>query len=86
MKSEEDVLKLSPKEREIYKRREENEMYKNSIIWSAEMRGREKGIKEGRKEEKIEIAKNLLDVLDIETIALKRGLSIKEIKKLKVDN
>ncbi len=70
-----DMLKLSPKEREIYKRREENEMYKNSIIWSAEMRG------ERRKQ--IEIAKNLLDVLDIETIALKTGLSEKEIEELK---
>ena len=35
-----------------------------------------------KKEEKIEIAKNLLDVLDIETISKKTGLSVEEIKKL----
>ena len=53
--------------------------------------GREEGIKEGIKEGKekgkrdkqIEIAKNLLDVLDIETIAQKTGLSIDDILDLK---
>ncbi|MEA3383317.1 MAG: PD-(D/E)XK nuclease family transposase, partial [Campylobacterota bacterium] len=34
------------------------------------------------KKRNIEIAKNLLDVLDTETIALKTGLSIKEVKNL----
>jgi len=43
----------------------------------------DKGFKEGEKKQKIEIAKNLLDVLDIETIALKTGLSENEIKELK---
>ena len=38
---------------------------------------------EGKIEGKIEVAKNLLDVLDIQTIALKTGLSIKEIEALK---
>ena len=38
-----------------------------------------KGIQQGKRE----IAKALLDVLDIETIALKTGLSIDEINKLK---
>lgn len=37
----------------------------------------------GRKEEKLEIAKSLLDVLDVETIALKTGLNVTEVKKLK---
>lgn len=41
---------------------------------------------QAKKEKAIEIAKNLLDVLDNETIALKTGLSIKEIKKLREDN
>ncbi|MEA3228039.1 MAG: hypothetical protein U9P38_03085, partial [Campylobacterota bacterium] len=35
------------------------------------------------KQEKIEIAKSLLDILDIETIALKTKLSIEEVAKLK---
>ena len=40
-------------------------------------------IEEGKLEEKIEIARNLLDVLDDETIAKKTGLSIEEVKKLR---
>jgi predicted transposase/invertase (TIGR01784 family) len=38
------------------------------------------------KKEKIEIAKNLLDILDIETIALKIGLSIQEVVNLIKNN
>ena len=49
--------------------------------------GREKGLEEGRekgeKKKQLEIAKNLLDVLDIEMIALKTGLNFKEIENLK---
>ena len=41
---------------------------------------------QAKKEKAIEIAKNLLDVLDNETIALKTGSSIKEVKKLREDN
>ena len=37
----------------------------------------------GMQKKAIEIAKSLLDVLDAETIALKTGLTIKEIEKLK---
>ena len=39
----------------------------------------QKGIKQG----KIEVAKNLLDVLDDETIALKTGLDFEEVKRLR---
>ncbi|SFV57031.1 hypothetical protein MNB_SV-12-199 [hydrothermal vent metagenome] len=46
-------------------------------------KGIEKGIEKGAKQEKIEIAKNLLDILDVETIALKTGLTISEIEELK---
>ncbi len=45
-------------------------------------KGLEEGLKEGEKQKAIAIAKNLLDVLDIETISLKTGLSIKEIEQL----
>jgi len=44
--------------------------------------GIEKGKLEGGKQAKIEIAKNLIDILDIETIALKTGLSIEDLEKL----
>ena len=39
--------------------------------------------KKGANKERIEIAKNLLDILDIETIALKTGLSIQEVENLR---
>lgn len=38
-----------------------------------------------RKQDKIEIAKNLLDTLDDEIISLKVGLTINEVKKLRAD-
>jgi hypothetical protein len=41
------------------------------------------GLKEGLQKKAIEIAKNLLDVLDNETIALKTGLSLEDIEKLR---
>ncbi len=54
-------------------------MYKNSVIWSAELRGMEKG----KKEEKIEIVRNALkNNIDIKTISLITDLSEKDIKKL----
>jgi predicted transposase/invertase (TIGR01784 family) len=46
-------------------------------------KGIERGKEEGEKQAKIEIAKSLLDVLDIETISMKTGLSVEEIEKLK---
>ena len=42
-----------------------------------------KGIEKGKKEEKIAIAKNLLDILDNETIALKTGLTISDVENLR---
>ena len=46
-------------------------------------KGREEGIEKGRKEEKLELSRKLLDILDDETIALKVGLDIKEVKKIR---
>ena len=45
--------------------------------------GMKKGRKQGQEEKSIEIAKNLLDVLDDETISLKTGLTIDKIKELR---
>lgn len=39
-----------------------------------------------RKQDKIEIAKNLMDILDNETIALKTGLSVEEVAKIRFKN
>ena len=55
--------------------------YKNVMDYAKE-EGWKEGEKKGRKEEKIELAKKLLDVLEIEIIAKKTGLSIETIKKL----
>ncbi len=41
------------------------------------------GIEQGERKKQLEIAKNLLDVLDVETISLKTGLSPDEILSLK---
>jgi predicted transposase/invertase (TIGR01784 family) len=54
-----------------------------SALKKAENKGIEQGIKQGEKNKVIEIAKNLLDILDNETIALKTGLDIKVIQKLR---
>ena len=82
-----DVMKLSSKAKAIYDRKIENQRYKKSLLSSAriegEIKGEMRGKMEGREEEKIEIAKNLLDILDNETISLKVGLSIDEIEKLR---
>ena len=62
-------------QREIYEMRAKTLRDKISALNEAER----KGIQQGKRE----IAKALLDVLDIETIALKTGLSIDEINNLK---
>jgi hypothetical protein len=43
----------------------------------------DEGIKKGEINKQIEIAKNLLDVLDNETIALKTGLRVEEVQELR---
>ena len=90
-----DMLKLDDKERSIYKRREENKLYKESLLYTAEQKGLKKGIKkgirkgreegkkEGEKNKQIEIAKvSLRQNIEIETISLITGLSVEEIKRL----
>ncbi|AJG97815.1 transposase [Clostridium beijerinckii] len=83
-----DVMYLDKDEREIY----ENDLKRLrdyiAEMKTTEIRGIEKGIKkgieEGENKKAFEIAKNLLDVLDNETIALKTGLNINEIEKLRL--
>ena len=88
-------LSRDPKEAEIYRMREDaiNER-RNFFLETLDKglkegrekglkEGIEKGLKEGRKKEQIKIAKSLLDILDIETISIKTGLSVDEVKELK---
>ena len=57
---------------------------KDDAAWEkAKARFRAEGIEEGRKQEAVEIAKRLLDVLDDETISQKTGLGITEVKALR---
>jgi len=44
---------------------------------------KEELVKETKKENAIEIARNLLDILSIEVVAQKTGLTIEEVKNLK---
>ena len=70
-------------QRELYDMRANSLRDKISELNAAERKGIEKGKKEGRKEEKIAIARNLLDILDNETIALKTGLTISDVENLR---
>lgn len=70
-------------QREIYEMRSKILKDKVSALNEAERKGIEEGIKKGIRQRTIELAKNLLDVLDNETIALKTGLTIEEINELR---
>ena len=81
-------------QREIYEMRAKILKDKVSALNEAERKGIEKGLEQGREEGKeegernkaIEIAKNLLDVLNDETISLKTGLTIEKIKQLREES
>lgn len=75
-KAEQKIEYLSSDEEtmRIYYERERSLHERANMISSAEKRG------------KLEVTKNLLDILDNETIALKTGLDIEEIKDLRVNN
>ncbi|MCI5137397.1 MAG: Rpn family recombination-promoting nuclease/putative transposase [Candidatus Electrothrix sp. AR1] len=74
-KSTLDVLKLPEQERMAYERYQEDLHYRASMVHSSYYLG--------RKEKALEIARNLIDVLDDQTIAVKTGLSVNDVKKLR---
>ena len=84
-------LSRDKKELELYNLREKSFYDKVSALSNAEEKGREaglieglqQGLEQGKLKERINIAKNLLDVLDNETISLKTGLTIEEIQSLR---
>ena len=78
-----DIMYLDNEEREIYENDLKALRIHNAEIKTAEEKGIQKGIQKGEKNKASEIAKNLLDVLDNETIAVKTGLTIEEIQKLR---
>lgn len=71
-------------QRQLYDMRTNSLRDKISELNAVERKGREEGRKEGREEEKLAIARNLLDILDNETIALKTGLTITDVEKLRL--
>ena len=77
-------LSMDEKERALYFIREKSIRDEISALANEEEKGMEIGIKKGERNKAIEIAKSLLDVLDIETISIKTGLSIKEIEDIAV--
>ena len=77
-------LSMDEKERALYFIREKSIRNEISALANAEEKGMERGIKKGERNKAIEIAKSLLDVLDIETISIKTGLSRKEIEDIAV--
>jgi predicted transposase YdaD len=92
-----DFLKLGEKEKKQYIRNEESKMIETNVIYTARAEGKEEGFKDGieqgieqgiekgAKLEKLVIARtSLTQGLDIKTTALITGLSIDEIKNIKI--
>lgn len=90
-KQELDILKLPEQDRIAYEKYQDDLHYQASMVESSYGWGKKKGIQQGikqgieqgEKKKAIEIAKNLVDILDINTIASKTGLTEKEILALK---
>ena len=61
-------------------------LYDPIVEKRGEERGKKRGEKIGEKKALIKVAINLLDISDDETIALKTGLKIEEVKKLRKEN
>ena len=81
-----DMLKLPEDERLAYNRYVDNLHYQASMVESSYGIGKLKGREEGKKEERLHVAINLLDVLDDATIAGKTGLFLDEVEKLRRNN
>jgi predicted transposase/invertase (TIGR01784 family) len=73
-----DILKLSPEERAAYERYVEDLHYQASIFQSSYG----DGFNEGRKAERLAIARSLIGILSVEVIAEKTGLSREAIEEL----
>jgi predicted transposase/invertase (TIGR01784 family) len=78
--------RLSPKELEILEKRQMFLHDNRNAIRYAEQKGEQRGEAKGERRKALEIAQQLLDVLDIEAIAQKTGLAIAEIEQLSRKN
>ena len=75
-KEELDILNLPEQERIAYDHYQEDLHFQASMVESSYGLGKKEGMKEGEKQKAVEIAQQLIDVLDTKTIAEKTGLSI----------
>jgi predicted transposase/invertase (TIGR01784 family) len=74
---------LSKEELELQHRRHDFILLQQGSLELAEAKGIEQGRQEGEQAKALEIARNLLDVLDDSTIAAKTGLSVDDVQALR---
>jgi predicted transposase/invertase (TIGR01784 family) len=74
---------MTPEELEMQQKRHAFIQIQRTGLELAEEKGRAEGIELGKQERELEIARNLLDVLDDATIALKTGLTVEQIQSLR---
>jgi len=74
-----DIIRLPEKERQAYERYSDDLHYQASMVESSYGIGR----LEGREEEKLEVAKNLLELLDDANISRTTGLSLEAVEALR---
>ena len=79
------VLSCNEKYRLYYEARLKALLDETSRLQTARDEGLEQGIEQGKMQRDLEIAKNLLDILDDETISFKTGLSVLTVRQLKED-
>ncbi len=74
---------LTKEELEAQHKRKEFISIQTLSLLKADEDGFGRGLEQGKYQEKIEIAKNLIDILDNETIALKTGLTVEAVEALR---
>jgi predicted transposase/invertase (TIGR01784 family) len=74
--------RLSRKELEILEKRQMFLHDNRNAILKAQQQGIQQGIQQGDRQARLKIAHQLLEVLDIKTIAQKTGLSLEEIQQM----
>ncbi len=84
------LLRLRPKLNEEYEKRVKEikmpfviELESDPVYTKGKEKGFKEGIEKGQMEEKIAIARSLLDILDDNTISQRVGLELEEVKKLR---
>lgn len=83
--AKDELVKISAdkKQRDLYEMRQKVLHDEANALSSAKEEGKAEGKEEGKEEARLETARNLLDILDDETIAIKVGLELEVVKKLR---